>query len=134
MVSVPEVSVGLAVRNARDVVGRCVETVLAQDFTNLELVVSDNASDDGTRDLISDLARSDPRIKLSVNKVNVGILGNVNRVLELSSGTFFPVDQLGRLACSKLPLGLRPRASRAGRRHRHNDQLHVPHSRRIDHL
>jgi glycosyltransferase involved in cell wall biosynthesis len=89
IVSVPEVSVGLAVRNAQDVVGRCIESVLTQDFTNLELVVSDNASDDGTRELISDLARSDPRIKLSVNEVNVGILANVNRVLELSSGTFF---------------------------------------------
>lgn len=89
MTGAPEVSVGLAVRNARDVVERCIETVLTQEFTDLELVVSDNASDDGTRELISAYARSDRRVKLNLNEVNVGILANVNRVLELSSGTFF---------------------------------------------
>ena len=44
----PALSVGLAVRNARDVLGRCIESVLSQDFTDLELVICDNVSDDGT--------------------------------------------------------------------------------------
>ena len=55
----PTVSFGLAVRNVVDVVGRCMESVLSQDFADLELVISDNASDDGTRDVLEehDLAR-----------------------------------------------------------------------------
>ena len=58
----PTVSVGLAVRNVVDVVERCMESVLSQDFADLELVISDNASDDGTRDVLAEHARLDDRI------------------------------------------------------------------------
>jgi hypothetical protein len=44
---VPALSIGLAVRNGNDVVGRCVESVLSQDFTDFELLIRDNVSDDG---------------------------------------------------------------------------------------
>ena len=85
----PTLSVGLAVRNGKDVVGRCIESVLSQDFTDLELVISDNASDDGTIPLLEDYARADSRIALHVNDVNIGLHGNVRRTLELSRGRFF---------------------------------------------
>jgi glycosyltransferase involved in cell wall biosynthesis len=85
----PTVSVGLAVRNAGDVVKRCMESVLSQQFSDLELVVSDNASDDGTRDVLEEYARADHRIRLSVNAINIGLHENVNRVLELSRGRLF---------------------------------------------
>ena len=85
----PTVSVGLAVRNAVDVVKRCLESVLCQQFPDLELVISDNVSDDGTRDVLDEYARADQRIRLSANAINIGLHENVNRVLELSRGTFF---------------------------------------------
>jgi Glycosyl transferase family 2 len=85
----PTISVGLPVRNARDVVGRCLDSILSQDLADLELVVSDNASDDGTQELLADYARSDARIRLNVNETNVGIHENVNRVLELARGKLY---------------------------------------------
>jgi glycosyltransferase involved in cell wall biosynthesis len=85
----PALSVGLAVRNAREVVGRCIESVLSQDFTDLELVISDNCSDDGTRELLDDYARDDRRVRVNVNEVNIGVQANVNRVLGMSRGTYF---------------------------------------------
>jgi glycosyltransferase involved in cell wall biosynthesis len=85
----PTLSVGLAVRNAVDVVKRCLESVLSQQFPDLEFVISDNASDDGTRDVLEEYARGDQRIRLSANAINIGLHENVNRVLELSRGTFF---------------------------------------------
>jgi glycosyltransferase involved in cell wall biosynthesis len=85
----PTVSVGLAVRNVVDVVKRCMDSVLSQDFADLELVISDNASDDGTRAVLDEYARADQRIRLSANAINIGLHENVNRVLELSRGTFF---------------------------------------------
>jgi glycosyltransferase involved in cell wall biosynthesis len=85
----PSFSVGLAVRNAVDVVKRCMESVLCQHVPDLELVISDNASDDGTRDVLEEYARADHRIRLSVNAINIGLHENVNRVLELSRGTYF---------------------------------------------
>ena len=85
----PTLSVGLAVRNARDVVGRCIESVLSQSFTDLELVISDNRSDDGTWELISEYAHADRRVRLNANEVNVGVHANFDRTLHLSRGTFF---------------------------------------------
>jgi glycosyltransferase involved in cell wall biosynthesis len=85
----PTLSVGLAVRNRADVVGRCIESILCQDFTDLELVVSDNASDDGTETVLQEYARADRRIRTSSNEVNIGLHENMNRVLQLSRGKFF---------------------------------------------
>jgi glycosyltransferase involved in cell wall biosynthesis len=85
----PKVSIGLAVRNGRGCVERCIASILRQDFQDFELVISDNASDDGTAETIAALARSDPRIRLNANPVNIGLHENMNRVLRLSRGTFF---------------------------------------------
>src|SRR4051812_17237370 len=83
----PTVSVGLAVRNEPQAVRRCVESVLGQDFTDLELVIADNASDDGTVDTLEEYARDDRRIRLVLNPVNVGSHENMNRALNAARGT-----------------------------------------------
>jgi glycosyltransferase involved in cell wall biosynthesis len=86
----PKLSVALAVRNeASRGVKRCVESVLAQDFSDLELVISDNASDDGTVDMLAEYEREDRRVRLLRNRVNVGIHENMNRALMASRGTLF---------------------------------------------
>ena len=68
----PAVSIGLAVRNESDGVRRCIESVLGQDFTDLELVICDNASDDATVDTLEEYAREDRRVTVAVNAVNIG--------------------------------------------------------------
>ena len=85
----PTLSVGLAVRNNVDVVGRCIDSILQQDFTDFELVISDNASDDGTNRLLEEYAGADRRIRLNLNEVNIGLHQNMDRVLELSNGELF---------------------------------------------
>ena len=85
----PELSIGLAVRNGRDVVGRCIESILSQDFADLELVIRDNVSDDGTLATLEEYARADPRVAVSVNQVNIGSHENMKRVLEAARGTLF---------------------------------------------
>jgi glycosyltransferase involved in cell wall biosynthesis len=85
----PTLSVGLAVRNGREIVGRCIESVLSQDFADLELLVSDNASDDETVETVENYARMDRRVRLSVNRVNIGSHENMNRVLAAARGTYF---------------------------------------------
>jgi glycosyltransferase involved in cell wall biosynthesis len=85
----PTISVGLAIRNEPHSVRRCIESVLAQDFTDLELVICDNASDDETVETLQDYARQDSRVIVAVNPVNIGLHENFNRVLELSRGTLF---------------------------------------------
>ena len=85
----PKLSIGLAVRNGGHLVERCIETVLSQDFTDLELVVCDNVSDDGTIEILEKYKRADPRFKLNLNQVNIGSHENMRRVLDLSLGAFF---------------------------------------------
>lgn len=89
METTPTVSIGLAVRNAQDVIDRCVRSVLAQEHTDLELVVCDNASDDDTVTLVQAVAASDPRVRLLVNETNIGSHENMNRVLDYARGTYF---------------------------------------------
>ncbi len=85
----PVLSVGLAVRNDPDRVRHCIESVLSQDLADLELVISDNASDDGTVETLQEYARADPRVTVTVNPVNIGSHENMNRVLLASRGTLF---------------------------------------------
>ena len=87
--AVPALSVGLAVRNDPQRVRRCIESVLSQDFADIELVICDNASDDDTVDTLQEYARADRRVAVSVNPVNIGSHENMNRVLELSRGRMF---------------------------------------------
>jgi glycosyltransferase involved in cell wall biosynthesis len=85
----PVLSIGLAVRNGRETVGRCIESVLSQDFAELELIVSDNASDDETANTVAEYARMDPRVTLSANRVDIGSHENMNRVLAAARGRYF---------------------------------------------
>ncbi len=87
--NVPRLSIGLAVRNGKGWVENCIESILCQDFEDFELVVSDNASDDGVTETLANYARADGRIRLNVNPSNIGIHQNMNRVLRLARGTFF---------------------------------------------
>ena len=85
----PTLSIGLAVRNGGHLVERCIESILSQDFIDFELVVSDNASDDGSTRKFEEYARADRRFRLSANPVNIGSHDNMRRVLDISRGTFF---------------------------------------------
>ena len=83
------VSIGLPVRNGEHVLAGAVQSVLEQDHRHLELVISDNASDDGTEEICREFARSDPRVRYYRQAENIGLLNNFSRVLELAEGTYF---------------------------------------------
>lgn len=85
----PLVSVGLPVRDAGHRVEAVVESVLAQDYPNLELVISDNASTDGTEQVCRALARADARVRYHRQPENVGLLNNFVTAMRLGHGEFF---------------------------------------------
>jgi glycosyltransferase involved in cell wall biosynthesis len=82
------VSFALPVRNGIDTANRCLDSLLAQDDPNFEIVISDNASDDGTRELLQEYAAKDSRIRLLLNEKNVGQIENFNRVFHGTRGEF----------------------------------------------
>lgn len=85
----PRVSFGVPVRNGEGCIAMCLESILAQDFGDFEIVVSDNASTDGTPDILREYAAKDDRIRLSLRDENVGIIENFNSLVHLSRGEFF---------------------------------------------
>lgn len=82
-------SIGLPVRNGEQTVGRAVRSVLEQDHTYLELVISDNASDDGTEEICRELARSDARVRYIRQPENIGLIPNFYAVLHQARGAYF---------------------------------------------
>jgi len=87
--SSPRLSIGLAVHNGARFLRGAIDSLLAQDVGDLELVISDNASTDETSSICGEYAALDSRIIYTRNPVNIGAAANFNRVFELSSGEFF---------------------------------------------
>lgn len=67
----------------------CVESVLGRaDWPNLELILVDNGSLDGTPALLKDLARADRRIRVILNEENRGFAAANNQGLSLATGDY----------------------------------------------
>lgn len=85
----PRVSIGVPVYNARRFLGATLDSLLGQDFQDLELVISDNASSDGSEELCRSYAARDPRVRYVRSPVNRGAVFNFNNALLLCSGEYF---------------------------------------------
>jgi glycosyltransferase involved in cell wall biosynthesis len=85
----PRVSIGLPVRNGEKYIVRAIDSLLEQDYSDFEIVICDNASDDATPDIVRGYAARDPRIKFHENGRDIGQIANMNRVFELASGEYF---------------------------------------------
>ena len=82
----PLVSVGIPTYNRLPRLQRAVASVLAQDYPNLELVVSDNASTDGTEAWLAELAEAHPNVVVHRNPANIGPTRNFNQARDASRG------------------------------------------------
>jgi glycosyltransferase involved in cell wall biosynthesis len=86
---IPNVSIGMPVYNGEKHIRQALDSLLAQNYGNFELVISDNASTDGTQEICHEYAMRDRRIRYYRNRQNMGAAWNFNRVLELSKGEYF---------------------------------------------
>ena len=87
--SKPLVSIGIPTYNRAHVLRRAVESALAQDYANLELVISDNASVDGTEAVCREFCARDNRVRYIRQEKNRGPVANFDEVLNQSRGEFF---------------------------------------------
>lgn len=83
------VSLGMPVFMAEAYLPETLENLLAQEFTDFELLISDNASTDATPDICADFARRDERVRYVRNSENKGAAHNYNQVFHLTTGTYF---------------------------------------------
>ncbi|ASW56424.1 glycosyltransferase family A protein [Plantactinospora sp. KBS50] len=89
MAAPPRVTLGMPLFNAERYLAESLDALLAQDYPDFELVISDNASSDGTWDICRRYASRDPRIRLHRNERNLGGPVNYARVVQLARGELF---------------------------------------------
>lgn len=85
----PLVSVGLPVYNGEKYIEEALESIIAQTYANIEVIICDNASIDRTPEICSRYKLSDKRIKYYKNHENLGAARNFNRAFHLSRGKYF---------------------------------------------
>jgi glycosyltransferase involved in cell wall biosynthesis len=81
-----DVTVGIPTRNRSLLLKEAIESVLSQTHRDFTLIVSDNASEDDTAEVVRSIP--DPRVAYSAVTTNVGRAGNFNRLVELAETEF----------------------------------------------
>ncbi|MCC6689921.1 MAG: glycosyltransferase family 2 protein [Bacteroidia bacterium] len=80
------VSICIPTYNGSEFIRECIDSAIIQTYTNIEILFIDDQSTDNTREIISEYALKDKRIKLYTNSKNLGLVGNWNRCMELANG------------------------------------------------
>jgi len=79
----------MAVYNGEEYLRQALDSLLNQDFTDFELIISDNASTDTTEQICREYAGRDSRIRYHRNEENIGSAKNLNQVFGMASGQYF---------------------------------------------
>jgi glycosyltransferase involved in cell wall biosynthesis len=117
MSGTPAVSVLMTAYNREPYIAAAIESVLAQEFADFELVVVDDASGDRTVEIARQYAARDARVRVIVNERNVGDYPNRNHALTFARGRFVKYhdsDDVMYPHCLRLMVGLldaEPRAA-----------------------
>jgi glycosyltransferase involved in cell wall biosynthesis len=85
----PILTIGLPVYNREGFLRPSLDSLLGQTFADFDLIISDNASTDGTEDICREYAGRDGRVRYCRNAANIGAPRNFNRTFELSSTKYF---------------------------------------------
>lgn len=87
--SCPRVTLGLPVRNGERHLPATLESLLGQSFGDFELIISDNASNDGTQDICRSYALRDSRVRYVRQPRNLGANENYDVLVQLAKGDLF---------------------------------------------
>jgi len=86
--STPTVSVVLPIYNGAAFLREAVDSILTQTFHDLELILVDDGSTDGSRRIAEDYAQRDARVKVLSNAQAKGVSGALNTGLEVATGVY----------------------------------------------
>ena len=92
MTATPLVSVLVPTYNHREFVTECLDSIFAQEFTDFEVIVSDDASTDGARDVLADYAAREPdRLRVLLAEDRGGVTVNCNRAWRECRGRYVAI-------------------------------------------
>lgn len=83
----PLVSVIIPVYNVKEYLKECIDSILTQVYTNLEVLLVDDGSTDGSGDMCDEYAELDKRIKV-IHQKNQGVSSARNRALNVAKGEY----------------------------------------------
>jgi glycosyltransferase involved in cell wall biosynthesis len=84
----PKVSVLIPVYNRANFIAACIQSVLDQDFPDLEVVIVDNVSTDDTWNICKKIASEDSRVRIFQNDENIGPVRNWIRCAQEAKGEY----------------------------------------------
>ena len=87
--NIPLVSIGCPVYNSEKTISRALQSLLSQTYPNIEIIISDNSSEDRTVDICNKYVEKYNRVTLSINKSNLGINKHFKIVYKKASGKSF---------------------------------------------
>ena len=88
MESLPQVSIIILNYNGIKFVERCLKSVLNTDYPLFEVIFVDNGSTDGSPELVQKLFGEDKRLRIILNKENLGFTGGNNVGIKMSKGEY----------------------------------------------
>ena len=100
---IAEITVCIPVRNGARFIGRAIESVLAQTFSNLKLEIADNCSTDETISIVNSYM-SDERVTLVERSQDLGMFGNFNACLESIETKYYMLLSHDDFLCNKYAL------------------------------
>lgn len=87
----PLVSVLVATYNQSGVVEETLQSIAKQSYKNIEIIISDDCSADGTQDILTRFAKNHPEVILFLQPKNLGITANYNFLAEKSRGKYVAI-------------------------------------------
>lgn len=87
MTNTPLITIIVPVYNAKKYLRDCIESILSQTYQNLEIILVDDGSTDGSEKFVDDYAKSDKRIK-AIHQKNMGLSGARNTGLKHATGKY----------------------------------------------
>lgn len=85
----PLVSIGIPIYNEGKYLAKTIDSLLSQDYGNIEIIITDNNSQDNTQEICLKYVKKDCNVRYYRNRLNIGMMRNYNLVFELSQGEYF---------------------------------------------
>lgn len=85
----PLVTIGIPTFNRAELLKRSIESTLCQDYSMIEVIISDNASTDDTQNICQEFSKKDGRVRYVRQSSNLGATANFLEVLKRALGEYF---------------------------------------------
>ncbi|MFN4149599.1 MAG: glycosyltransferase [Candidatus Sericytochromatia bacterium] len=85
----PRLTIALPIYNAEKYLRIALDSILAQDFKDYQVIIFDNCSEDSTPEICREYTSKDSRFKYHKNEVNIGAIKNFNNAVSFANTEFF---------------------------------------------